>query len=284
MPRLPLSPYHPLLRCGLFVVFYLGSLLLGVTLAQLILQPFHLPAQDFSLLATVLGGLLGVATATGLMLALYERQSFGFVGLSLDPACGPQLGGGFLLGFAMAGTVAAIAAACGQVRIQANSDFQTSRLAYAVVVLLLGAAGEEMLFRGYGFQRLVAAAGPALSIGGASLLFGLLHRSNPAVTRLGVVNTILVGVLLALAYLRTRRLWLPIGLHWGWNLAGAALGFPVSGIRIEGMPLVAGPLGHPLITGGAYGPEASVLATLVILAGTAGLLMLNKPTAGSRNA
>ena len=114
--------------------------------------------------------------------------------------------------------------------------------------------------------------GPAASIILLSILFGAVHRANPGASAAGLLNTVIVGVLLALAYLRTRRLWLPIGIHWGWNLAEASWGFPVSGIKIEGMPLVAVSSGHPLITGGAYGPEASLVGTLVIVAGIAGLL------------
>lgn len=274
-----------LLRGGLFVVAYFGfALLLGSALIELLLPRFYLSPQDFSLVATALGGLLAVVAATGALLALYERQSFAFVGLSLGPGWGWRLGWGFLLGFLMVGLVAATAAASGQVRIQTEDGFHPPRWASVVVLLLLAAAGEEMLFRGYGFQRLVAAAGPAVGVAGLSLLFGLVHRNNPAVTPLGLINTMLVGILLALAYLRTRSLWLPIGLHWGWNFAEATLGFPISGIRIQGMPLVADPLGHALITGGDYGPEGSVLATVVILAGTAGLLKAVPPAAGRSNA
>lgn len=279
-----MSPDHPLLRGGLFVTFYLGCLFVSDTLVGQLLSPMHLAAQDFLLAATALGGLLAVTLATGLMLAFHEKRSFGFVGLSLDHAWYQPWLLGFLFGCSLAGAAVAIVAAFGQARIRLNENFQASRLAYVVVILLLAAAGEEMLFRGYGFQRLLDAGGPAFGVVLGSVLFGSLHGSNPSVTPLGVLNTMLVGVLLAVAYLRTRRLWLPIGLHWGWNLAEAALGFPVSGITIQGMPLVADAVGLPWISGGAYGPEASVFGTLVILAGTAGLLLVKKPPAGSSHA
>lgn len=279
-----MKPVHPLLRAALFVVLYLGCLLLlGVTMV-FILGPMHLPEQDFNLILTGVAGLLSVLAATGLMLALFERQSLAFVGLSLAPGWRRELGEGILAGWLFIGVTAATMIFSSQVHIRAGGDFRAGRALFAAAMLLLAAGAEELLFRGYGFQRLVAAVGPVGAVAALSALFALAHLRNPAATPAGLANTVLVGVLLALAYLRTLRLWLPIGLHWGWNLAEASLGFPVSGITIKGSPLVAEPQGHPLITGGAYGPEASLVATLVILAGTAWLLKRKQPAAEGSHA
>jgi len=83
--------------------------------------------------------------------------------------------------------------------------------------MLLAAVFEEVAFRGYAFQRMVDAAGPIVAAAVFSGLFGALHLSNPSATPLSTANTALAGVLFSLAYLKTRGLWLPIGLHWAWN-------------------------------------------------------------------
>ena len=113
---------------------------------------------------------------------------------------------------------------------------------------------------------------PALGL--LSILFGAVHILNPHTSWPGIVNTILVGMVFGLAYLRTRQLWLPIGWHWGWNLAEASFGFPVSGLKMTGMPFVAIVSGSSLWTGGAYGPEASVPGTVVLLLGLGLVLCL----------
>ena len=83
--------------------------------------------------------------------------------------------------------------------------------------LISGALAEELMFRGYPFQRLVEAIGAAGAIVVFSVLFGVVHLSNPGASVWGLVNTVAIGVLLSIVYLRTRSLWLPWGLHFAWN-------------------------------------------------------------------
>ena len=104
-----------------------------------------------------------------------------------------------------------------------------------MLLLLSGALLEEAMFRGYPFQRLVEAVGPVWAVVALSALFGAAHLGNPnasGVLSWAFLNTIAIGVLLALAYLRTRTLWLPFGIHFGWNFAlGFVFGLPVSGMN-----------------------------------------------------
>lgn len=149
---------------------------------------------------------------------------------------------------------------------------------YAIGKALLGsgllfigaAAGEEMLFRGYPLQTLTRARLAWLAIFLTSVPFAAAHLSNPNVVR-GVTfaNTALAGVWLAIAYLRTRSLWLPLGIHWAWNWTmGSVLGLPVSGItRLGPAPLFRfQDTGPAWLTGGAYGPEGGAICTVAILA------------------
>jgi len=92
---------------------------------------------------------------------------------------------------------------------------------------------------------------------------------NPFQNWISTLNTALVGVLLAICYLRTRALWLPLGIHFAWNFVqGYVLGFPVSGIALQHSIFQAKIIGPAYLTGGAYGPEGSILSLGVIAAGT----------------
>jgi len=130
------------------------------------------------------------------------------------------------------------------------------------------------MFRGYPFQRLEEAIGAAGSISIFSLLFGAVHLTNPGASPLGLINTVAIGVVLAIAYLRTRALWLPWGIHFGWNVSlGLVLGLPVSGLRVFNVILHTTVKGPAWFTGGVYGIEASLPVAVAILAG---MLLVSK--------
>jgi membrane protease YdiL (CAAX protease family) len=143
----------------------------------------------------------------------------------------------------------------------------------AVVVYLLLAAAEEILFRGYPLQTLMRSLPFAVALIPSSALFAVAHLGNPNV-RIPVftfINTALAGVWLAVAYWRTRSLWLPLGLHWSWNWAmGSVLGLPVSGITsLTRAPLVrATDAGPAWLTGGAYGIEGGAACTVALVVAT----------------
>jgi uncharacterized protein len=145
-------------------------------------------------------------------------------------------------------------------------------LVVSLLVFLFAAAAEEMLFRGYPLQTLTRANLAWLGVLLTSVPFAAAHLGNPnAVPGFTFVNTALAGLWLAVAYLRTRSLWLPFGLHWAWNWAQASLlGLPVSGIeRIAPAPLLkAANLGPDWFTGGAYGIEGGAACTIALLIST----------------
>lgn len=121
---------------------------------------------------------------------------------------------------------------------------------------------EELLFRGFVFQRLIDGIGTGGAQALMAVLFAVGHWGNPgmegATEFWATLDTILGALVLGFAYLRTSSLALPIGLHFGWNWAqGAVLGFDVSGFNQAGW-LAPTILGKPQwLTGGAFGPEAS---------------------------
>jgi membrane protease YdiL (CAAX protease family) len=140
--------------------------------------------------------------------------------------------------------------------------------ALVLAALAVGALMEEVVFRGYPFQRLVEGMGAWPGTLLASVAFGLVHLENPHVSWWGIAGAVLAGILLSVAYLRARSLWLPWGIHFGWNAAmGLAFGLPVSGIRPPSTIVYGTAGGPPWLTGGAFGIEASASAPVAILAG-----------------
>ncbi|GID28280.1 CPBP family intramembrane glutamic endopeptidase [Paractinoplanes brasiliensis] len=130
----------------------------------------------------------------------------------------------------------------------------------------LGAAvTEELLFRGLALQALERMAGSGVALAVTALLFGLLHLANPAATPWSsLAIAVEAGVLLGAAFLWRRSIWFAVGLHFAWNTAVGLLGIPVSGHAAEGL-LVTRPTGPALLTGGAFGLEASIVPVVVSL-------------------
>ncbi len=143
-----------------------------------------------------------------------------------------------------------------------------ARAGAVLFVLLVGALAEELMFRGYPFQHLEEGIGAVGAIAVFSVLFGVVHLSNPGASIWGLVNTILIGIVLAIAYLRTRALWLPWGIHFGWNVTlGFLFGLPVSGLRLFNVVVRTSATGPKWMTGGSYGIEASATGTIAVLIG-----------------
>jgi hypothetical protein len=154
----------------------------------------------------------------------------------------------------------------------AGAKFIGQTLLVSVLIFLFAGAAEEILFRGYPLQTLTRARLAWLGVLLTSVPFAAAHLKNPnAVPGFTFINTALAGVWLAVAYLRTRSLWLSFGLHWSWNWAQASLlGLPVSGIeRIAPAPLLkAINAGPDWLTGGAYGIEGGAACTIALLIST----------------
>jgi hypothetical protein len=203
-----------------------------------------------------------------------RRQPLSTVGLRLDGRWWRQAACGIVVGGALMLAIAALIASAGGVRFVVNPAGGAAALAVGAWMFLWVAALEELLFRGFVFQRLVDGLGAPAALLGMALLFAIAHWGNPgmegATRAWASVDTALGAILLGLAYLRTGSLALPIGIHFGWNwMQGSVLGFDVSGFDHAGW-LQPQLLDQPQwLSGGAFGPEASVFAVLVDLAAVA---------------
>jgi hypothetical protein len=166
------------------------------------------------------------------------------------------------------GAVVALIAAAGGVHLELDPSRSVGTLTYGVYLFLCVALFEETLFRGFLFQRMIDGMGIWVAQIGVALLFAAGHWGNPGMEGtteiVATIDLALGAILLGLAYLRTRSLALPVGLHLGWNWTqGHVLGFGVSGYDYAGWvrPVFEG---RPQwMTGGEFGPESSVFAIVV---------------------
>ncbi len=199
--------------------------------------------------------LLAIVVATGVTIAIVERGRW-FLGLAVAPRIAgvELLGGAVFAGLLIVGADRLIALSS-SLRHARGSGFPWLEL---VAVFLPAALHEELVFRGYAYQKLRTwSRGGAIAI--TTCLFAALHGGNWGVTPIAIANLLLAGVLLALAYERTRHLWLPIGIHIGWNIvSGPILGYDVSGYVAGTTVLTARVAGPAWITGGAFGIEGSL--------------------------
>ena len=256
------------LRAGWRLILFCLLFLFATVIAGWLALPIF-PATSLAFNAVILA--TATLTATWLMMRFVERRPLQEVGLVVGCGAWSEAGWGFAGGIVLAGSVTGIEWASGLIFFEVSGT-SASEAMVAVVpitgVLLVSAMTEEILFRGYPFQRLIEGVGGLPAIAVASLAFGALHASNPHSTTLGILNTVLAGILLSLAYLKTRSLWFPIGLHFAWNWSLAFLNLPVSGLDLMEMPWRASPINaYPWLHGGDYGPEGGLIATLVLSLG-----------------
>lgn len=247
-----------LLRAGLFLLFVriLGGLF-GWTLNELI---GYFPAAALSIFAAA-------SLATLIVLRTFERARFVDVGLAWSPESARHFGIGLASGAIPAAAAILPFVLSGYATYQGVADpsagYTPGRFMMVFVLLLFGAIGEELMFRGYAFQIILNVARPYTTILPFAVLFAAAHTGNLHASWLPILNTFLWGVVLGYAYVRSGDLWLPIGLHFGWNLALPLLGAPLSGFD---MPITGFTLKWfvpETISGGAYGPEGGIVTTVM---------------------
>jgi hypothetical protein len=213
--------------------------------------------------------LLAILAAFKLLTTVFDQRPLGSVGLAFHGRWGVELGHGLVLGAVMIFATVALEGAGGGVHFSYAPHPMWRGGSITLVLFAVAAVNEEATFRGYPFQRLVESITPGGAIAVSSALFGLMHLGNPHHTWISTTNTMLVGVPLAIAYLRTRSLWMPIGMHFIWNfLTGFLMGLPVSGITFPASILQAQIHGAVWLTGAEYGPEGGLMATIIILLAT----------------
>jgi membrane protease YdiL (CAAX protease family) len=253
------DPVRALSQTGIFVLFHLITisvlafplLWIGGSLVQITLTPF-----------------VGAAVATGLCWMIYGTTPLPDAGLRPDRAGGRDLLIGTWAGVLAVAVILVPALLLHLARFTpvagaAHGDPQT--WSFVTLLIFCGAAGEEMLFHGFAFQSLMFGLGPFATILPVGVIFGLLHMGNPDATWISTANTVGFGLLFGIAVYRTGGLWLPIGMHFGWNVAMPFFGVKLSGITMSVTGYEMTWIANPIWSGGAYGPEGGILTSCVLI-------------------
>ncbi len=184
-----------------------------------------------------------------------------------------EVGLGLALGALLFSVTIGVLAAFDVYRVTGNNGWQ-SMLAILPACVLAGVL-EEVLIRGIVFRILEQWSGSWIALAISAVIFGGLHLFNPGATLLnGAAISIEAGVLLAAAYMLTRRLWFCMGMHIAWNFTqGGIFSVAVSGGESKGL-LQSRMVGPDWLTGGTFGAEASVVALAVCLAAGITLIIL----------
>jgi len=262
-------------RLTIFLLILIFSLILWEQIVRvlygLVSGHWSIPHPDLVLGLVYRGGLLVIALGVGYLCAHFlEELPWRSLGASLHKGWLKDLIIGSVLGFATLVVAVVIAIVGRGLRFSVNQVDRTSIVRSMIgsgVILVIAAFAEEALFRGYALQTLTRAKLAWLGVVLTLALFGVAHLTNPnVVPGFTFTNTAIAGLWFAVAYLRTRSLWLPLGLHWSWNWAlGWFFGLPVSGLNLASHPLLKASDTGPLwLTGGSYGIEGGLGATIAL--------------------
>jgi len=268
-------------RLAIYILAFIALWVLLETFVRIIylaartLIPSHPYASYFANVAyrfTLLGAGLG---AGYFCVRLLENLPWRSLGLTMHQRWVRDLIVGTAIGVAAVAFAVAIATAAGglQFTFIGNEMLLAAgrSLLTAGVLLFVAALAEEAAFRGYPLQTLTRAGLMWLGVILTSVPFGFAHLWNPnVVPGITFANTVIAGFWLAAAYLKTRSLWFPLGVHWGWNWAlGSIFGLPISGVRFFSNPILRGQdVGPAWLTGGNYGIEGGVAGTAALIAFT----------------
>lgn len=212
-----------------------------------------------------------------------DRRKFTDFGLQLSRDWWIDFGFGLFLGALLMAAIFGVERAAGWITVTGSYVApQASSFVLAILLALLSFVlvgfNEELFSRGYQLTNMAEGfnwkrLGPHWAIAIATLLssaiFGMLHLGNPNATAISTFNIFLAGILLALGYILTGKLAIPIGLHITWNFfQGNVFGFPVSGTSANSTTFIAIEQSGPdLWTGGAFGPEAGLIGIIAMLLG-----------------
>lgn len=264
-----------------FLIFLLafvvaGGMIRGAVIAFLSAPPIGFGRQSVIFLIGTSAVSLAAVVGFGWLCGKYlENLPFRALGASFvrtwsrDLLWGLAIGGASLLFAALLGFV------FGGLRFGFNENYGAAAigltLGVSFLIFTVAAMFEEAFFRGYMLQTFLRSDLAWLAVIITSLMFAAAHNQNPSANYISFFNTFLGGLWLAVAYLKTRTLWLPLGVHLSWNwMQGAVMGINVSGLKeLTTAPLLAAAdTGPAWLTGGSYGIEGGLLGTVSLIAST----------------
>ncbi len=194
-----------------------------------------------------------------------DKGSFVSIGFKIDKHILFDILAGIIIASIMMGLIFIALQALGWLKFESfawNTDLAPTVISQTLLFFfffIIVGFNEELLFRGYYLQTITSGLNLFWGLIISSIVFGGLHLANPNATWVSAAGIFFAGLFLAYGYIRTKQLWLSIGLHIGWNFfEGVVFGFPVSGLSIY--PLTHIRVSGPEVwTGGAFGPEAGLI-------------------------
>lgn len=273
-----LSPDEPRLRAGWRLLLQTILLIvLSILAGVVVLLATAAGIAASNLFVGQLAQFLAFSGSVFLARRFLDRRSVVSLGLKVDGRAWMDILAGIFITFIVMGAIYLAMVLLGWSRFESfawQSDPLTTVLLTTLSVFalfVLVGFNEELLSRGYHLQTLASGLNLMWGVILSSAIFGLLHIFNPNATWISAAGIFFAGLFLAYGYVRTKQLWLPIGLHIGWNFSeGTVFGFPVSGLDIYRL-LRHDVVGPELWTGGAFGPEAGLIV-LPAMAFGAGLI------------
>jgi membrane protease YdiL (CAAX protease family) len=276
LTRIFYSPTERRLRAGwrLLVHFFIMLVIMiiaGFCLGLILFRDF---TQNWFLLFSELIAFIGVTASVYLARQLLDHRPFSSLGLTFSREAFFDLLFGISLAGLLMGTVYTTEWGFGWLTFQGFSweflplSSVISSIFMMLILFILVGWTEEFLFRGYQMQNLADGLNLTWGVCISSVMFAAFHLANPNMSWNAVVGLVAAGFFLAFGYVRTRQLWLPIGLHIGWNFfEGSIFGYPVSGLNDPILLIRQTVQGPKLLTGGAFGPEAGIIILPVLSLG-----------------
>lgn len=246
----------------LAVVFYFFAQ--SITLHAIVrISPAWQPLAHQALLAI---SLIAAFAAFG-MIVDQQRNAVAEQGLPLRAGWTREVALGLAVGWGVTVVCVLPMAVFGGIAIVLNTGLSAwGWLLADAAFFAFAALAEEVAFRGYGFQRFETVVGPVGASIGFAAFYAILTSLQPGATRLAIGVSVVFSLMLSLAYVRTRALWLSWGLNFAWKAGRALLfGLTVSGVSGHSSVIEGDPMGPLWLTGGGYGLDASWLALVVLL-------------------
>jgi membrane protease YdiL (CAAX protease family) len=266
-----LSPQEPRLRAGWRLLIQTALYLVLAIIFTIIASVLGLGFGSLGIISEILD-FLAVLASVYIARRWLDRRSLESLGLKFSAQSLIDIFAGIVISFLQMGFIYAVMLFIGWITFKGfawNFDPINVVIAGVVnffIVFIIVGFKEEILSRGYHLQTIASGINLFWGVIISSAIFGLLHLANPNATWISAAGIFFAGLYLAYGYIRTKQLWLSIGLHIGWNFfEGVVFGFPVSGLNIY--PLLRIDVHGPVIwTGGAFGPEAGliVLPSLIL--------------------
>ncbi len=248
------------------LIYFLLFIALALTLQQPVTNAASMITKDpqqhfmvsYSLMATVF------ILFTWLSKLFLDRESFMELGFRWN-GYQADAGLGFFTAVSLMGMGTLILLTTKKITITGTA-FDPAALSLQLLLMVVVALSEEIVFRGYLLYNLMASLNKWVALSISAILFALVHGANPGISAVPLANIVLAGFLLGINFMYTRNIWFGVMLHLAWNyLQGPVLGYQVSGIETQSV-LTQYVTGSDLWTGGKFGFEGSLICTILLAA------------------